>query len=60
MEFVFGLIVLALDIWAIVQIVNSDVSSGSKVLWALLIVLLPILGLIIWAVAGPKRRPAPA
>ena len=25
-----------------------------KVLWILLIVLLPVLGLIIWAIAGPR------
>lgn len=49
-----GLIVLALDIWAIVSIVGSRASTGSKVLWTLLVILLPILGFIIWLVAGPR------
>jgi hypothetical protein len=29
-------------------------STGAKVLWILLILLLPVLGLIIWAIAGPR------
>jgi hypothetical protein len=37
LEFIFGLIVLALDIWAIVNIVGSTASTGAKILWALLI-----------------------
>ncbi len=29
---------------------------GHKVLWILLIVLLPVVGLIIWFFAGPRSR----
>lgn len=50
----FGLIILALDIWAIVRIVGSTASTGAKVLWILLIILLPVLGLLIWLLAGPR------
>lgn len=53
-----GLIVLVLDIWAIVSVVGSPVSTGKKVLWVLLILLLPILGFIIWLIAGPRSVPA--
>lgn len=49
-----GLILLALDIWAIVSVVGSSASTGGKVLWILLILILPLLGLIIWLVAGPR------
>ena len=49
-----GLIVLALDIWAIVAIVGSASSTGSKVLWILLVLLLPVVGFILWLIAGPK------
>lgn len=49
-----GLIILILDIWAIVRIVGSSASTGAKVLWSLLIILLPLVGLIIWWFAGPK------
>lgn len=56
LEFIFGLIVLALDIWAIVNVIGSSASTGSKILWALLIIILPVVGLIIWFFAGPRSR----
>ena len=49
-----GLIILALDIWAILHVLKSGTEVGIKVLWILLIALLPVLGLIIWALAGPR------
>lgn len=53
-----GLIILALDIWAIINVIGSGSSTGSKVLWVLLILLLPVVGLIIWAIAGPRSARA--
>jgi succinate dehydrogenase/fumarate reductase cytochrome b subunit len=52
----WGLIVLVADIWAIVNIVQSSVSTGKKVLWTVLVILLPVLGFIIWLLAGPKSK----
>jgi len=49
-----GLIIFALDIWAIINVIKSGAGTGAKVLWVLLILLLPVLGLIIWAIAGPR------
>jgi hypothetical protein len=49
-----GLIILALDIYAIVKTVGSSASTGTKVLWIVVILLLPVLGLILWALLGPK------
>ena len=51
---ILGLIILALDIWAIVRVVQSGASTGAKVLWVIVIVLLPVIGLIVWLLAGPK------
>lgn len=54
----FSLIILLLDIWAIVSVVRSDAATGKKVLWVLLIIILPVLGLILWAIMGPRgNRP---
>lgn len=50
----FGLLLLIADVWAIVSTVQSNVSTGSKVLWIVLILLLPLVGLIIWFFAGPR------
>ena len=49
-----ALIIFALDIWAIINVFKSSVGTGMKILWVLLIALLPVLGLIIWAIAGPR------
>jgi hypothetical protein len=49
-----GLIILVLDVWAIVKTIQSSASTGSKVLWIVLVLLLPVLGLILWWLMGPK------
>jgi hypothetical protein len=49
-----GLIVLVLDVWAIVSIVGSRAGTGAKVAWVVLVLLLPLLGFIIWLLAGPR------
>ncbi|WP_298361185.1 PLDc N-terminal domain-containing protein [uncultured Litoreibacter sp.] len=54
MQSLGGLIVFGLAIWAIVSIINSSVETGTKVLWILLVLILPIIGFIIWFFAGPR------
>jgi len=56
MEFggIVGLVILALDIWGIINVIQSGASTGSKIVWVLLILVLPVLGLIIWFFAGPR------
>ncbi len=51
---IFGLIVLVLNIYALVKTWTSGVSTGAKLLWTLLILVLPVIGFIIWFFAGPK------
>ncbi|HJQ64244.1 MAG TPA: PLDc N-terminal domain-containing protein [Burkholderiales bacterium] len=55
---IFGLLILIADIWAIVNIVQSGASTGSKVLWIVVIVLLPVVGLILWLLLGPRTASA--
>ncbi len=57
---IFGLIILVLDIWAIVNVVGSAATTGAKVLWVVIILLLPLLGLILWFFLGPKKGHAMA
>lgn len=51
----FGLIVLVLDVWALVHVFQSNASTGSKVLWVVLILLLPLVGFLLWLVLGPRK-----
>jgi len=50
----WGLIVLVADIWAIVNILQSAATTGTKVLWTALVIVLPVLGFILWFFLGPK------
>ena len=49
-----GLIVLIADVWAIVHVFGSRHSVGAKVLWTVLILIFPLLGFLIWLLAGPR------
>ena len=50
----FGLLILIADIWAIINVVQARVDNVKKLLWILLILFLPLLGVIIWFFAGPR------
>lgn len=49
-----GFILLALDIWAIVSVVGSNSGMGKKIIWILVILLLPLVGFIAWLLFGPR------
>jgi len=51
---VLGFIVLALDIWALISVIGSDASTGRKVIWVLVVLVLPVLGFILWLLFGPR------
>jgi hypothetical protein len=50
----WGLIVLVADVWALVNILQSSADTGTKVLWTVLVIFLPVLGFILWYFIGPK------
>lgn len=55
----FVAVLLGLDAWAIYKTWRSAASARARLLWSALILLLPLLGLVIWALAGPKvKKPA--
>ncbi|HTU64729.1 MAG TPA: PLDc N-terminal domain-containing protein [Steroidobacteraceae bacterium] len=49
-----GLLILVGDVWAIINIVQSPATNTRKLLWVLLVLLLPLLGLILWFFLGPR------
>jgi Phospholipase_D-nuclease N-terminal len=55
---IVGLLILAGDIWAIINIAQSSASNGKKLVWILAVLLLPLLGLILWFFLGPRDRKA--
>lgn len=51
---VLGFLVLLVDIWAIMKIAASNKGTPTKVVWIIIVLVLPVLGLIIWYFFGPK------
>ena len=51
-----GLLVLIADVWAILNIIGSSASFGAKLVWILVILILPVVGLLVWLVAGPRAK----
>lgn len=51
---ILGLLVLIADIYAIFNVFSSGASTGAKILWTLLILILPVIGFVIWFFAGPR------
>jgi len=54
----WALIVLVADVWAIVNIFQSSADTGKKVLWTVIVILLPIAGFILWYFFGPRTGKA--
>ena len=50
----WGILVLIADVWAIVNIVQSGADTGKKVLWTVLVIILPVVGFVLWYFLGPK------
>jgi hypothetical protein len=55
---IVGLLILIADVWAIIHIAQSRSAPGNKALWIVLVLVLPILGLILWLVLGPRAAKA--
>jgi hypothetical protein len=50
----WGLVVLIADICAIVNILQSAADTGKKVVWTVVVIVLPVLGFILWFFLGPR------
>jgi hypothetical protein len=50
----FGLVLLICVIYAIIKTVQSRTGTGTKVIWVVVLLLLPFLGFILWLLFGPK------
>lgn len=49
-----GLLIFIADIWAILNIAQSSTENLKKAIWIVIIVFLPVLGLVLWFLFGPR------
>ena len=55
---IVGLIVLVLDIIAIVKVLGGSGSTERKLLWTIIILLLPFIGMILYFLIGQSAADA--
>lgn len=51
---ILGLVWLLIIIWAIIRTAQSPAGPVVKLLWILILLFLPLVGLIAWLLLGPK------
>lgn len=51
-----GFILLIADVYAIINVVQAKISTTSKVVWTVAILLMPFLGFIAWLFFGPRSH----
>jgi len=49
-----AVIILLVDLYAINSVWRTTKTSGTKIGWTVLILVLPLIGLVIWGIAGPR------
>lgn len=49
-----GILVLIANVYAIYKTAISGASTTAKVLWIVGILVFPVVGFIVWLIAGPK------
>lgn len=52
---ILGLLILIVDIWAILKIIKSSKPPLNKLIWIVVILALPIIGLLLWLLLNEKR-----
>ena len=58
LHLVLGLIILVLDVVAIVSVLGGTSSGGRKLLWVIIILLFPVIGVILYFLIGQSPRDA--
>lgn len=56
MTSIIALLILVLDIFAIVKIIQSSASGAEKILWILAVLIFPLVGMVVWFFAGPGGK----
>ncbi|MCL4201001.1 MAG: PLDc N-terminal domain-containing protein [Pirellulaceae bacterium] len=53
---IFSLLWLLVVVWAIIRTAQSATSTLAKVLWILILLFFPCLGVLLWLLLGPGRQ----
>ncbi len=56
---IVGIITLLLVIWALIGILQSSASPVEKLIWVIVILVLPLIGFVLWYLIGPGSKAFP-
>ena len=51
---ILATLLVLVELWAINCVLRSASRAETKMLWVVVIVFVPLLGVILWAITGPK------
>ena len=51
---ILATLLVLVELWAINCVLRSASRAETKMLWVVVIVFVPLLGMILWAITGPK------
>ena len=54
-----GILTLLLAVWALIGVLQSSVPPVEKLIWVVVIILMPLLGFLIWYLIGPGSKALP-
>jgi hypothetical protein len=54
-----GVLVFLLDIWALISILQSGGTPVERLIWVIIILVLPLVGFLIWYLIGPGSKRFP-
>ena len=55
MKGLLGIAIIVLDIIAIVDALKSQLETGKKILWIVLVIILPVIGMVLYFLVGKKK-----
>ena len=53
---VFSLLLLALWLWALIDILTNEFSGYNKIIWLFVVTFIPFLGVVIYYLVGTKQK----
>ena len=56
---IVGIITILLVIWALIGILQSSASPIEKLIWVIIILVLPLIGFVLWYLIGPGSKAFP-
>jgi fatty acid desaturase len=54
-----GLVVLVLVVWALIGILGSGAPPVEKLIWVIVVLVMPLIGFVLWYLLGPGGKSFP-